>query len=725
MLLVPCLGIASACGQDQKPPVPLTFRLIAHRTEYVNPTPEEKRVDKRPCYVAIEFELKNTGDKKLLLHMPPEPALELTGPRPEAVGKGTTAHFFVPQETQVQLAPGATYSRILRTLTYRQGAVQHRLNWLEAGEYQLKATFALEILPAVGKTVRLQKIDPKSPGYVLLQSTPIQLKIREGSVVDEWTAALADRNHGLRQTALLNLAAIGEPAAPSAKTVTTLLGDTDASMRADAVAALQAFGPKAKDVSLPALLQALKDESKPVRLATIRAIAHVAAGEMAIGPALRLLLRDPDKDIRLEAAQAWYDMPFRNRHIDSADTKALLDALQAETMLDVRHRIITALGHHSQFAVLDALVPYLKSDDKQTKLSVLQTLGRQGAFIDRDPKRATERKRSVQPLVAAIVDSLKETDLVVHAAYALGQIGPDAAPAVPALLDALDDPRNQHKDSIHHPRVLIIHALRDIGPGAKAAQRALATRMLSDPDTLVRQYAAQALAYLEADPNIVGAALNQALRDSAIQVRQEVPRALAKIGAVDALLDGLEDQNPETRTSVIQALAEMKAHAKRIAPPLIKVMQEDKVAGTRGAAASALGLLKFVDAIPPIAKAMKDADANVRSIAIDTLRDFGPDARSAIAALSDAATKDANRQNRAKALWALAFIGVKGHPKLVPMLTAMLSQKDAELVLPAIHLVGQIGVDARDARSHLERISQQKGPEGDAARDALRKIASP
>ena len=71
------------------------------------------------------------------------------------------------------------------------------------------------------------------------------------------------------------------------------------------------------------------------------------------------------------------------------------------------------------------------------------------------------------------------------AAYALGGMGADAAPAVPALIAALKDP----EPAVRFP---VCIALREIGPGAKAAVPAL-TEALDDRNDDVAAMARKAL----------------------------------------------------------------------------------------------------------------------------------------------------------------------------------------------------------------------------------------
>ncbi|MDH4132418.1 MAG: HEAT repeat domain-containing protein, partial [Gemmatimonadota bacterium] len=71
------------------------------------------------------------------------------------------------------------------------------------------------------------------------------------------------------------------------------------------------------------------------------------------------------------------------------------------------------------------------------------------------------------------------------AAYTIGGLGPAATPAVPALIEALNDP----VDAVRYP---VCVALREIGPGAIAAVPAL-TEMLDDRNDDIASMARKAI----------------------------------------------------------------------------------------------------------------------------------------------------------------------------------------------------------------------------------------
>jgi HEAT repeat protein len=81
------------------------------------------------------------------------------------------------------------------------------------------------------------------------------------------------------------------------------------------------------------------------------------------------------------------------------------------------------------------------------------------------------------------------------AAYQLAHMGPAAAPAVPALIEALDDP----SATVRYP---VTVALREIGPAAKAAVPALKKVMDNDINDEIASSARRALRVI--DPSALG-----------------------------------------------------------------------------------------------------------------------------------------------------------------------------------------------------------------------------
>ena len=109
-----------------------------------------------------------------------------------------------------------------------------------------------------------------------------------------------------------------------------------------------------------------------------------------------------------------------------------------------------------------------------------------GGYLD-PPKP----KLNIKTCLPALVTALRDADPRVRtlAAQAVGNIGPDAAPAIPALLDLL-------KGSDEGSRNTACLGLAGIGPAAKKALPAL-REALSDPSANVRRFAQRAIGMID------------------------------------------------------------------------------------------------------------------------------------------------------------------------------------------------------------------------------------
>jgi HEAT repeat protein len=102
--------------------------------------------------------------------------------------------------------------------------------------------------------------------------------------------------------------------------------------------------------------------------------------------------------------------------------------------------------------------------------------------------------------IQTLTRRLHDPDLVVrvHAGLLLGDLGPTASPALPALLDLL-------RGDVVQDRRLAALTLGRIGHAAAAAIPAL-RQALRDADATVRRFAAAALAEIEPAPGQAKAA---------------------------------------------------------------------------------------------------------------------------------------------------------------------------------------------------------------------------
>jgi uncharacterized protein (TIGR03067 family) len=311
-----------------------------------------------------------------------------------------------------------------------------------------------------------------------------------------------------------------------------------------------------------------------------------------------------------------------------------------------------------------------------------------------------------------------------RAAQKLGDLGPAAKPAVPALAAALKDPERWVRASA-------AEALGKIGPASRTAVPGLLTAT-RDPESLVRAAAGKALAGIgPADPETIRL-LIAACDDRNELVRVAAAAALEAdlIGtdALPGLLTAVEDPDPAVQVvaagalrrvaplhkeAVLILLADSKDLHKHpqtaattvlqtgafdadVVPALIGAL-DDKQPAVRRLAARALGRVgpPAKEAVPALCGSLKDAEAPVRQAAVAALVRLGPAAQAAVPALI-LALKDADPEVRGLAGTALKSVGPPAKEAL-PDLIADLKDKDRTVQLAGVRALGQMGPTAREA----------------------------
>jgi HEAT repeat protein len=365
------------------------------------------------------------------------------------------------------------------------------------------------------------------------------------------------------------------------------------------------------------------------------------------------------------------------------------------------------------------------------------------------------------------------------AAQALGQIGPAAGEARPALVRALSDPdaqvgalaakalkllpapaaedigdlRRALREQNPKVRAYALEALKGVGP---AAQRALPEilQALKDRDPALRTVAAGILGTIADDEAIT--ALAEARKDPEVTVRRSVVRSLDALrpapGTIPALIAALDDPDEETarlagaalkkaritkediaalgnmlsqgeangRASAAAFLAALGPDARAAKASLIKALK-DQDKRVRKHAATALGSLKADawEVSTKLAALLTDEDRGVRKSAIAALGQLGPDAGAATPQLFHALHDDQLHEEISRAL-------VKIGKKAVPTLVEKLSVKQDSVKIEACRLLGEIGPDAADAIEPLSALAQDKKNQlprvWKAAGEALKKI---
>jgi HEAT repeat protein len=254
----------------------------------------------------------------------------------------------------------------------------------------------------------------------------------------------------VRARAARALGRLGWLARDSLPLLVNALGDAEPAVRESAAQAIGQMGPDA----LPHLVQMLTHEDKYVRRNAVWALGKLGPLAKTTMPNLCTALRDTDPRTASGAAQA-----LGNMGADAADAiQALTEAMRGTNIVLCRlaAKALSQIGREA----LPALIAHLRHRDPFVRGEAALALGWIGpaaasavpALMDAlRPTRASAWR--IAPLPAAetpatpitppqVTPSADETSRS-YAAQALGRIGPAAASAVPALTQALTDTNEQ------------------------------------------------------------------------------------------------------------------------------------------------------------------------------------------------------------------------------------------------------------------------------------------
>ena len=304
---------------------------------------------------------------------------------------------------------------------------------------------------------------------------------------------------------------------------------------------------------------------------------------------------------------------------------------------------------------------------RRVLFAILAVLGGAGAFLTGAEKRPEPRYEG-KPLSYWVgrLQKCERDDDRQRVAEAIKAFGPDAAPAVPALLAMLDD---RSKDF----RTLIASILCEVGPGAKSAV-----------------------------PDLVRSLEKKTARSPALVIR-----ILGRIGpeakeALPALLEALKDRS--LQDEAVGALCSVRPPAGIAIPALRKAIRDAK-AHERERLYAAFSLLEPLPklgsaAVPLLLEFLTEEEAEWKCWSARSLAKIGAEAKDAVSALTKLlshANPDV-RLDAASALWR-----IQKDPAVVPVLAALLQEKARYLAEPAAEILGEMGTSARSAIPALER----------------------
>ena len=236
------------------------------------------------------------------------------------------------------------------------------------------------------------------------------------------------------------------------------------------------------------------------------------------------------------------------------------------------------------------------------------------------------------------------------------------------------------------------YALGQIGPQAPGVVIEPLVEILGDRgrDEYVRDCAAWALGRIGSGTQPVVDVLIETLRSTLPSVRRNSSRALGDLGpaagpAIPALVELLEDQDASVRANAAVALWKIDRHANAI-PVLVEMTRRQTGPGPYHAVV-ALGRIasQAEEAMPSLLAALRHADPDVRRAAARSLGQAGPPA----IALLKQALADPEQEFRRCAVEALGWMG----PAAVPTLIEALKDESPAARRAAARALGRIRKD--------------------------------
>ncbi|WP_158265519.1 HEAT repeat domain-containing protein [Blastopirellula marina] len=429
------------------------------------------------------------------------------------------------------------------------------------------------------------------------------------------------------------------------------------------------------DKAIPALTSALDSKDVELQRRAARSLAQFGKEAESAVPKLSQLLDSPVPKLRAYAAYAL-------GKIGDSKLPALPKLIQLVTDEDamVRRSALEALLdlNLDSNVSLPILVDVLEKADPAMVLPVLSEMAEQG-------ERAIPRLRT----------ALKNEQAAYWACLVAEAMGPKAAPLVPELTAVLSN-----KDPGTRMHALI--ALGEIGPEAKPAMDAVINALENDSVPAVKYSAAFALASMEADK--ATDALKKAAEGEDAFLTLISYYAVAKLNPNDTmmaqtaatfLVEAMKNEDANVRAAAAHCLANLEASPDLLQPILADALRD---ADPRVVAKITDAIVKMgPQAMPDVLKGLKDD--KLRWVSVSIIRRWGEAAPEAVEPLTEALSTD-DEQYQGEVLMAIGSIGDKA-AGAVESVKPFLKGDSRSLKLNALYALGRMGQGAMPAKGDI------------------------
>lgn len=396
----------------------------------------------------------------------------------------------------------------------------------------------------------------------------------------------------------------------------------------------------------------------------------------------------------------WLPLDFTARADETASVGELIEALQSKDLAERRNAAydLDQLGKQSAPAVA-ALITALDDADQQVWSRSASALA--GIGPPAEP--------AIPKLVAGLPGGGQRA---YRYGYALSQIGPAALPVLLETLKAEQPPA----------RGAAARSLGWMGPSATPAVPPL-LELLDDADAAVAQLSAEALARIGVVPSLV-----ETLAHESAARRRGAAYALGHMAtppleALPPLLKAFQDADDKVR---VESLLAVGGFGNAVVPHLTELVAAlaDPQPHVRGAVVAALTRARphSLPAIPLLVSHLGHERPEVTLTAARALGRFGPAAKPAIPALIAALSNIDPTSDSTTLPRTFKRIGSES----IPPLTELLKSDTPRLLAMAANCLGPFGTRAAAALPALEAHREHADPAVSAAvQAAIAKIAPP